>query len=121
MADVSKLKGRRSTLGTPPSLDEASDNLSAPEVAPVAARLPKLSRPIRPAREGKPVGEPISTEDGRPDGRSARRTNRTIQFATRVTPEFDKRVRDVAEREGLLLVEVLEQALDLYEQMKSSS
>lgn len=121
MADVSKLKGRHSTLGKPPSLEEASNNLSAPEVAPVAPRLPALSRPIRPAREAKPASEPISTEERRPDGRSARRTNRTIQFATRVSPEFDKRVRDVAEREGLLLVEVLEQALEAFEKSKSSS
>ena len=39
MADVSKLKklkGRRDELGAPPTLDEASTNLTAPEVAPVA-------------------------------------------------------------------------------------
>ncbi|RMO82524.1 hypothetical protein ALQ33_200131 [Pseudomonas syringae pv. philadelphi] len=120
MADVSKLKGRRSTLGTPPSIEEASNNLSAPEVAPVATRLPPLTRPIKPAREAKPASEPPSSEERRPDGRSARRTNRTVQFATRVTPEFDKRVREIAEREGLLLVEVLEQALDLFDRTKSS-
>jgi len=37
MADVSKLKSlkqRRSTLGEPPTLEEASPNLEAPEVAP---------------------------------------------------------------------------------------
>ncbi|RMS04947.1 hypothetical protein ALP73_200319 [Pseudomonas coronafaciens pv. garcae] len=121
MADVSKLKGRRSTLGAPPSLEEASNNLSAPEVAPLAPRLPPLTRPIKPAREAKSASEPASPEERRLDGRSARRTNRTIQFATRVTPEFDKRVREVAEREGLLLVEVLEQALDLFDRAKSSS
>ena len=55
MADVSKLKklrGRRAELGAPPTLEEASDNLAAPEVAPVApvpeqapapARLPKMA------------------------------------------------------------------------------
>jgi hypothetical protein len=32
-----------------------------------------------------------------------------------VSPEFDDRLRTIAEREGLLLVEVLERALDLYE------
>jgi hypothetical protein len=49
------------------------------------------------------------------DGRSARRTGRTLQFATRVSPEFDQRLRDIAERDRLLLVEVLERALDAYE------
>ena len=44
-----------------------------------------------------------------------RRTNRTVAFATRVSPEFDNRVRNIAERDGLMLVEVLERALDAYE------
>lgn len=100
MADASKLKGlRKSTLGAPPPPTEASPNLSAPETAPTIAGG---------ARAG--VGE-----GGRLDGRSARRTGRTIQFATRVSPEFDARLRTIAQRDGLLLVEVLERALDLYE------
>jgi hypothetical protein len=32
-----------------------------------------------------------------------------------VSPAFDERLRDIAERDGLLLVEVLERALDAYE------
>lgn len=97
MANLSKLKNR---LGPPPSQDEASRNLTAPEVAPPAA--PAKARPRR-------------------DGRSARKTNRTMPFATRVSPEFDNRLRDIAERDGLLLVEVLERALDAYEAAKESS
>ena len=89
MANLSKLKSK---LGTPPSLDEASPNLNAPELAPVAQDV-KVRR----------------------DGRSARRTNRTMPFATRISPEFDERLRDIAARDGLLLVEVLERALDAYE------
>ena len=54
----------------------------------------------------------------RRDGRSARRSGRTLQFATRVSPEFDNRLRAIAEREGKLLVEVLEDALDAYEQSR---
>ncbi|AOR66093.1 hypothetical protein BBJ41_00205 [Burkholderia stabilis] len=54
------------------------------------------------------------------DGRSARRSNRTMQFATRVTPQFDERIRAIAQRDGLLLVEVMERALDAYEAMKNS-
>jgi hypothetical protein len=92
MVDVSKLK-RRSTLPPPPAIDEASPNLQAPEHAPAA---PHHAKP-------------------RVDGRSLRRSNRTVQFATRVTQEFDARIRSIAERDGLLLVEVLERALDAYE------
>lgn len=92
MADLTKLK-RKSTLGAPPPITEASANLDAPEHAPPAA----LGRA------------------GRHDGRSARRTGRTLQFATRVSLEFDARLRAIAEREGRLLVEVLERALDAYE------
>ena len=105
MADVSKLKklqGRRDELGAPPTLDEASTNLTAPEVAPAA----------RPEAANPPPQTPAAKKI---DGRSARKTNRTVQFATRVTPEWDA----LALREGVLLVEILEKALDHYE--KSSS
>ena len=99
MADVSKLKtlkGRSSNLGEPPSLEEASNNLSAPEIVPASFPLP-----------------PVQVK--KIDGRSARRTNRTVQFATRVTPEWDARIRAIAQREDKTLVEVLEKALDSYE------
>lgn len=77
-------------------MEEASPNLQAPEIAPqpVAA-----------------TSEPYH----RKDARSARKTNRTLPFATRVSPEFDARLRDVAERDGLKLVELLERALEAYE------
>lgn len=99
MADMSNLKKRSSRLGTPPTEAEASTNLSAPEVAPVSA--------------------PVTTK--RRDGRSARKTNRTLPFSTRVTPEFDNQIRDISERDGLLLVEVLELALEAYEEKKAAS
>jgi hypothetical protein len=93
MVDVSKLKRRN--LPAPPTPDEASLNLEAPEHAP--------ARP------------PLIPPNVRIDGRSLRRSHRTIQFATRVSPEFDERIRAIAQRDGLLLVEVLERALDAYE------
>ena len=97
MANVSKLqKSRPSTLGEPPTLEEASANLAQPEAAP-------------------------ATQKGVMDGRTARRTNRTRQFATRVTPEWDERIRTIAQRDGLLLVEVLEKALDCYEAARKTS
>jgi len=49
------------------------------------------------------------------DGRSARATGRTQQFATRVTPEWHETVTRIAEEQGLKLVEVLERALNAYE------
>jgi len=98
MADVSKLK-KASRLGPPPAAEEASGNLAAPEIAPAPTAT---ASPYR-----------------RRDMRSARRTNRTLPFATRVSPEFDERIRAIAERDGLLLVEVMERALDAYEAQRS--
>lgn len=101
MADLSNIRSR-SKLGTPPGLDEASQNTTAPEVAPAdPAELPTAPRPRR-------------------DMRTARRTNRTLPFATRVSPEFDERVRNIAERDGLMLCELLEHALEAYELRKNS-
>src|SRR3546814_8975792 len=111
MADVSKfkkLKGRRDELGAPPSLEEASVNLTAQEVAPVART------------EATHAGLVKTTNTGRIEGRSSRKTNRTVQYATRVTPEWDARIRAIAQREGVLLVEVLEKALAAYEEKSSS-
>jgi hypothetical protein len=96
MADLSKFK--RGSLGAPPPPDEASANLAAPETAPL------------PAAPARPVPEPA-----RIDGRTLRRTHRTVAFATRVSPEFDNRIREIARRDRLLIVEVLERALEAYE------
>ncbi|MBD1536540.1 hypothetical protein GUF58_09400 [Xanthomonas citri pv. citri] len=114
MADVSKLKGktRASTLGAPPSLDEASNNLTAPEVAPAAPAPVQVRAP-------EPAPPPV-VSDGyqRRDARAARRTGRTLPFATRVSQEFDQQMRDIAERDGLKLAELLELALAAYEAQK---
>jgi hypothetical protein len=111
MADLTRLK-RRSSLGAPPPLAEASSNLEAPETAPPPA--PEVAPAPRTAVVRLP--EHDEQEIPRRDGRSARRSGRTLQFATRVSPEFDRRLRAIAERERKLLVEVLEEALDAYEQ-----
>ena len=109
MADLSKLK-RRSTLGAPPPPAEAGSNLEAAEIAVpapppaerIAAAIPSLAGPGRRVR----------------DGRSARRTGRTVQFATRVTPDFDEQFRAIAERDRLLHVELLEKSLSAYERSR---
>jgi|SRR6516165_3940589 len=99
MADMSKLKKSKG-LGAPPPLEEASPNLAAPEVAPASALPPPAAAPSPPTRR---------------DGRTLRKTNRTVAFATRVTQDFDDRVREIAEQTGLKIVEVLEAALAAYE------
>ena len=120
MADFKNLK-RHNTLGAPPPIDEASDNLSAPETAPApppaAPAAPPEKAQTAPRRAKRAALAPIAIEQGRGhrDGRSLRRTGRTLQLATRVSPEFDARLRAIAEREGMLIVEVLEEALDAYE------
>lgn len=134
MADVAKLamvssKKRRNTLGAPPSMDEASQNLDAPEVAPApeAAPAPEREKVVELQRKSLPTTaaarasvervEPPAAAERPPriDGRSLRKTDRTVPFASRVTPEFDVRLRQIAERDRLKLVEVLEKALDAYE------
>jgi hypothetical protein len=101
MADLSKLK-RRNTLGDPPPIEEASQNLQTSETSAAV---------IQPA---------VLPHEGHPriDGRSLRKTGRTVQFATKVSLEFDDKLRRIAQRDGLLLVEVLERALEAYEEVK---
>jgi hypothetical protein len=114
MADLSKLK-RRSWLGAPPAPDEASANLSAPEVAP-AAPSEQASTPEAPSpKVQRRVASDRKSERRRIDGRSLRKTGRTLQFATRVTEEFDELLHKIAERDGLKLVEVLENSVAAYE------
>ena len=112
MADLSKLK-RRGTLGAPPPPAEASTNLNAPEIAPPPP--PPQRETVASVPESSPPSPVVGEGRRSRDGRSARRTGRTIQFATRVTPEFDERFRAVAERDGLLHVELLEKSLAAYE------
>jgi len=93
MADASKLKSLKKTLGDIPKLDEASKNTLSPETAP---------------------SNNYNEEYTRVDGRTMRRTNRTVRLATSVTPEFDRMLRKVAIEKNMLLAEVLEEALKLY-------
>lgn len=124
MADASKLKNRtRKNLGNPPGPEEIATSLHSPEVAPVAAVVPDAAEQTVPVSAASSVPEtttPVinSAPYTRRDGRSARKTYRIIPFATRVTPEFDNEIRDIAEREGIKLVEVLENALIAYKVQK---
>lgn len=115
MADASKLKTlRRGGLGAPPSLNEARVDL-APALQQEGGRpLPQIVATPEPAPSS--ATGTSTTRPARLDGRTMRRSGRTVQFATRVSPEFDERVRQIAMRDGMLLVEVLEHALEAYEQ-----
>ena len=121
MADLSKIK-RRNTLGAPPAPEEASQNLIAPETAPVmpvSAPLPE-TKAVQDAPPVHPTERPRIADDRvRVDARTLRKTGRTLQLATRVSWEFDEKLRRIAQRDGLLLVEVLERALDAYEQQSN--
>jgi len=97
MADASKLKRG---LGTPPAPDEARTDL-VPETAATGEPTP------RPAAGTGPTP--------RIDARSLRRSGRTVHFATKVTPAFDNRVRQIAAETGKMLTEILEEALAAWE------
>ena len=116
MANLSKLK-RPSSLDEPPPLEEASQNLKASEIAPTVSTSPpkETVTPLRRPEAKATHLETASRERGRLDGRSLRKSGRLIPFATRVSPDFDDRLRNIAQRDGLLLVEVLEYGLDAYE------
>lgn len=80
-------KPRKSRFGeAPPREDDVKGNLKAPEIAP--------------------FGGP-----GKIDGRTLRTTGRTVQFSTRVTPDWQRRLYRIAKQTGLLYVEILERAL----------
>jgi hypothetical protein len=105
MANLAKIK-RRSKLGVPPSFEEASENLTAPEIMPLVAIIPSSPALL----DGLP-----GSGEGRIDGRSLRKTGRTVQFATRVSPEYDNRFRSIAARDKLEFCVLLEKCLDAYE------
>ncbi len=93
MANTSKLKKLRKTLGAAPKIENASTNLNEPEIA-------------------NSYNTPNSYSFL--DGRSIRKTNRTVRFATCVTPQFNELLRKIAIEKKMLLSEVLEEALNLY-------
>lgn len=91
MTNFSKLK-KLSKLGTPPSILEVQNNLELPEI--------------------------FGNQQEYQDGRSRRKTGRTHQICTRVTSEFYQRLRMIAARDNLKIVEVFEKAVEKYEDNK---
>jgi hypothetical protein len=82
-------------------------------------RKRKIDKNILPKAK---ITRPRITEPsfGRRDGRYLTRTNRTVYFGTKVTPEFDETIRRLAHEQGKLITEMLEEFLAAYlEQTKT--
>jgi hypothetical protein len=86
----------------------------------------KIDQDILSKRLKKKLIKPRITEPsfGRRDGRYLTRTNRTVYFGTKVTPEFDETIRRLAHEQRKLITEMLEEFLAAYlerEQNKARS
>ena len=113
MADASKLKRFGSP---PPSIDEARADLipEPPMVEPEPQPQPKAAVLITtppPIRQSEPLGEIDDYE--RVDGRTLRKTGRTIPFSTRLNTETDRLIRRIAGKHGILIAEVVERGAHL--------
>ncbi len=121
MATIGKRKTpRKNPLGTPPTVEQARDNLNEPETAPAidtsvnVAPVVKKVTPKNPKKGGAATG--TKRTEQRVDGRSLRKTGRTEQFATRVSPDFKKELYSVAQMTGKNYNVILEESLELYKQ-----
>jgi hypothetical protein len=139
--DATKLRRRIRRLGEPPtdSNPELSEHeprstqaaLAGPVPAPygvgspaatpdiptanppdAARTAPQVSADQRFLPTPAPIGAPGAARY--PDGRSRRRTGRIEQINVKVSAQFNADLRGLADRQGLLIVEVLEKALDAY-------
>ena len=94
-------KKRKTRLGEPPQASEASTTLEAPEHAPLIPKeqpLQSAKKTVRSKNRGK--------------------TGRTVTFGTRVSQEFDNEFRELAFREKMKHVELLEEMLRFYKKNK---
>lgn len=105
----SKLKGRRSQLPDPPT--DATQNLQAPEVAPLP---PAPSNPI-PATQlpGRPSAQPSGRL--RIDGRARLRKDRTEALSTKIKPHHRDLLMSLADAYDGTLSETLERAIEALE------
>lgn len=111
--DAAKLKGlSRRGLGAPPreGMPElAGEGARQAEQSAVAQRTVDVA-PLRqssPPMQAPPAAEPRVIVDGR----TLRRSGRTVQLGTRVTENFAVDLRADAAASNLLIVEVLEEAV----------
>jgi hypothetical protein len=97
MADFSKAqpkKKKAGRFGTPPSPEQASNNLDQPEHAPV-----------HPAASEAPKKKPVK-----------KKTIRSVPLGLKVSEKFSREFKKTAVEDGLKLVELLEASLEAYKQ-----
>jgi hypothetical protein len=123
MADASKLK----RFGTrPPSIDEAREDLiPEPQAVEHEREVPPQPRVTSTApspnsskspRQSDPQPENVEIDDyDRVDGRSLRKTGRTIPFSTRLNMDTDRLIRRLAGKHKMLIAEVVERGARLLE------
>jgi hypothetical protein len=102
-----------SNLGEPTS---RADSAAAPTPSPRFGPTMLATEPA-PLNHSQPLPPGPADAFGRvryPDGRSRRRTGRIEQINVKVSAQFNTDLRGLADRQGLLIVEVLERALDAY-------
>lgn len=122
MATITKRKKPRNPLGTPPTAEEARNNLQEPEAAPAAdTPVTERTKTSTTAKEGRAAtsARRTATKKAAPsytaaDGRTLRKTGRTEQFSTRVHPDFKQELFDVAQTTGKNYNVILEESLELY-------
>jgi hypothetical protein len=110
MADASKLKRFGSP---PPSIDEArADLIPEPPVVepePEVKQQPKVEAAApAPPPTRRPEPQPEIEDYERVDGRTLRKTGRTIPFSTRLNADTDRLIRRIAGKHGILIAEVVE-------------
>jgi hypothetical protein len=123
--DATKLRRGIRRLGEPPT--DSNPELSGPPAEGAAPPQSPLGGPTTPTpqpteappqpdRARPPPVAPASAFNGPryPDGRTRRRTGRIEQINVKVSAQFNADLRGLADRQGLLIVEVLERALDTY-------
>jgi hypothetical protein len=123
--DATKLRRGVRKLGEPPT--DSNPELSEHSVVrsgapsgttpPVAIASPPVTAPEHTSPPLHPPRPPIQPPLGKGqyiDGRTRRRTGRIEQINVKVSSQFNSDLRALADREGLLIVEVLERALDTY-------
>ena len=117
-----ELSERPAPQPAPPNLAEPTPSagggaapIPSPRVGPtMLAPEPMESAPLNHAQP-LPAGPADAFGRARyPDGRSRRRTGRIEQINVKVSAQFNSDLRGLADRQGLLIVEVLERALDTY-------
>lgn len=91
-----------------PQMEPSVPSLAAESpIPPVVAPTCPLTGP-QGAALAAAIAKPTST---RIDGRSLRRTGRVRQLNLKVTAEFDDQLRSIASARGMMLAEVLEEAM----------